>query len=86
MKLFEKAWVVVEAIEECGASDKLTQAVTLAGDLATELEFHYWFNKAVLKGWDYPALDYSGPKHPWSWYWKLCEIAEQTGDWPEFPK
>ena len=72
MKLSEMARKVVDAIEECGASDKLTHAVTLAGELATALEFDELLAVAKIKGWKIPEKDDPFPFHSWTWYWRNC--------------
>jgi len=78
MELTKKARAVVDAIEECGASDKLTHAVTLAADLAADLEFMDLHHLAIDKGWKIPSQQNGDfPKHAWTWYWRNCEAYEK---------
>jgi len=76
-ELYKKARAVVDAIEECGASDKLTHAVSLASDLATDIEFVGLREIAVDKGWKVPPIDDPFPKHSWAWYWRNCMAYEK---------
>lgn len=78
LELYTKARAVVDAIEECGASDKLTHAVTLAGDLAQDLEFLDLHFLAIDKGWKIPSEGNDDwPKHSWIWYWRNCMAYEK---------
>lgn len=76
MELYEKARAVVDAIEECGASEKLTHAVSLACALAAEIEFMELQEVAIGKGWEVPT-DVPKYKHLWTWYWRNSMAYEK---------
>jgi len=77
VELTKKARTVVDAIEACGASPELTHAVTLASDLATDIEFMELREVAVEKGWNVPSANNPFPKHSWTWYWRNCMAYEK---------
>jgi hypothetical protein len=78
MELTKKAQAVVDAIEECGASEKLTNAVSLASSLREDIEFMERRAVAVKKGWKVPPEDTEWlPKHAWNYYWIGCASYEK---------
>lgn len=78
MEITRKARALINAIEECGASVKLTQAVILAGELATDVEFEERYVVALEKNWIAPPRDAEWlSKHAWNFYWQQCEQYEK---------
>jgi len=78
MELARKAQEVVDAIEKCGSSVDLTNAVSLASSLREDLEFVARREIAVEKGWQVPPEDAGFlPKHAWNWYWSNCAAHEK---------
>jgi hypothetical protein len=76
--MVKKAQSVVDAIEECGASEKLTHAVSLASSLREDIEFSERRAVAVAKGWQVPPENAEWlPKHAWNWYWLECANYEK---------
>lgn len=77
MELTQKARKLIDAIEACGASIELTHAVTLAGELATDIEFEELYLMAMKKGWVVPGPNDPSQKHSWNFYWQRCQCCEK---------
>ena len=55
----------------------MTNAVTLAGELATDIEFEERHVIATEKGWVVPGESNPFYKHTWNFYWQQCESHEK---------